>query len=272
MKLKRENREINRLSETKDLAGIGWAGGNPKKSGTCEENVDCGWEVGLDRECGCKWLELVIAMGCVGNVDWRDGEVGFSGKCGITGVFWWEVLERAGGTESVVSRDSEVQRGFGEVRAGQNVDAQIRKSALHGCGKFGALLAFIIALAAEVVGWARAHGWRAGFLREEEKSGLAHSSGGVLFFTRLFTTTGCNGIRAEGRVLGKVEVGSVLKSAGSFPWIQSGVEPGTPYRRGRFLQVSPARRLNLDAQIGKSALHGGGRFWCPDLKSFKPGA
>jgi hypothetical protein len=144
VKLKRENREINRLSETKDLAGIGWAGGNPKKSGTCEENVDCGWEVGLDRECGCKWLELVIAMGCVGNVDWRDGEVGFSGKCGITGVFWWEVMKRAGETEFLVSRDNEVQREFCEVRAGQNVDAQIGKYALHGGGRFDALLAFIL--------------------------------------------------------------------------------------------------------------------------------
>jgi hypothetical protein len=33
-----------------------------------------------------------------------------------------------------------------------DVDSQIGKSALHGCGKFAALLAFIIALPAEVVG------------------------------------------------------------------------------------------------------------------------
>ena len=55
-----------------------------------------------------------------------------------------------------------------------DVDSQIRKSALHGCGRLGALLAFIIALPAEVGGGTGAHGWRAGFLREEEKSGLAH--------------------------------------------------------------------------------------------------
>lgn len=42
------------------------------------------------------------------------------------------------------------------------------------------------------------------FLREEEKSDLAHLSRGVLFITRLFPSTGSGAIRQERSGLGKV--------------------------------------------------------------------
>jgi hypothetical protein len=88
IELKRENREINGLGETRHLADVAWKKFEEirylRRKCRIRARGSIRWVMRLK---GLKWLKRVISMGCVGNVDWWDGEVGFGGKCGITGVF-----------------------------------------------------------------------------------------------------------------------------------------------------------------------------------------
>jgi hypothetical protein len=72
-------------------------------------------------------------MGCVGNVDWRDGEVELGGICGITGVFWWNGLLAGKGTGVRLNHES---TRMNTNRRGLDVDPQVWKCALHGRGRF----------------------------------------------------------------------------------------------------------------------------------------